>query len=74
MDKKKRRVNSIKIADELIEVAQKEVIKDDSEDLIDNLMENIDDLGYTCDRCNDSSQCPYAYDPYCVFGDCLLEK
>lgn len=74
VDKKKRKVNGVRIADELIEVAPKEIIEDNIEDLVDNLTENIEDLGYTCDRCGDSNQCPYAYDPYCVLGDCLMEK
>lgn len=71
--KKKRKINGIRIADELIEVAQKEIIEDDIE-YPDEFFDDIEELGYTCDTCDLSNQCPYAYDPYCVLGDCLMEK
>jgi hypothetical protein len=62
---KKVKHASPKILDELIKVAQKEVIEEDYPEELDKC---------ACDTCDMVNQCPYAYDPYNNGGDCLGVK
>jgi len=49
---------------------QQEISKEEYE----KIMNESNNLICTCDKCLDNNICEYAFDDYCIDGDCLAVK